>query len=343
MFSGLPAGEGRARTVFSVAIDGRAYARRGTSVETRLTVVDRSDEPSVEYDSRGRVADAAELLDLVISRVPARHRIQQVTADIFGGTSKTPGAQPASRASSRRCTTTRRTPRSPHDWGPVAELVVDTANPEPSEAGIGPYAPWRPGVARIPGAVEHPTPLVQSGAMAAVSHPIPSWLPMLPERIVNEGLLSDAQLESVVLAGEAFSGHLDGYFRIGSGWDNLSSSPAASSELSDTEVDEVTADGEKLSSPVRFRRGWMLGDGTGAGKGRQVAGIILDNWLRGRKRALWLSLSDKLLEDARRDWVSIGGRNDDVIPIGRFRQGDVIPQDEGSCSAPTPPCDPQRA
>ena len=37
----------------------------------------------------------------------------------------------------------------------------------------------------------------------------------------------------------------------------------------------------------------MLGDGTGCGKGRQVAAIILDHWLRGRRRALWLSASDK--------------------------------------------------
>ena len=34
------------------------------------------------------------------------------------------------------------------------------------------------------------------------------------------------------------------------------------------------------TNAVRFRRGWFLGDGTGAGKGRQVAAIILDNWLR---------------------------------------------------------------
>ena len=29
------------RTVFSIAIDGRAYARRGTTFDTRLTVIDR--------------------------------------------------------------------------------------------------------------------------------------------------------------------------------------------------------------------------------------------------------------------------------------------------------------
>ena len=84
-----------------------------------------------------------------------------------------------------------------------------------------------------------------------------------------------------------------------------------------------------LSAPVRFRRGWMLGDGTGAGKGRQVAAIVLDHWLRGRRRALWLSQSDKLVEDARRDWCALGGREDDVIALGKFRQGAGIPLSEG--------------
>ncbi len=50
----------------------------------------------------------------------------------------------------------------------------------------------------------------------------------------------------------------------------------------------------------------MLGDGTGAGKGRQSAGIILDNWLQGRRKAIWISKSDKLLEDAQRDWGALG-------------------------------------
>ena len=66
---------------------------------------------------------------------------------------------------------------------------------------------------------------------------------------------------------------------------------------------------------VRFRRGWFLGDGTGAGKGRQVAAIILDNWLRGRRRRVWISKSDKLIEDAERDWTAIGGYRSDIVPL----------------------------
>ena len=80
---------------------------------------------------------------------------------------------------------------------------------------------------------------------------------------------------------------------------------------------------------MRFRRGWFLGDGTGAGKGRQVAGIILDNWLKGRRRAVWISKSDKLIEDAERDWTAIGGYRSDIVPLSRFRQGAAIALEEG--------------
>ena len=86
---------------------------------------------------------------------------------------------------------------------------------------------------------------------------------------------------------------------------------------------------KRSPAPVRFRRGWMLGDGTGCGKGRQVAAVILDNRLKGRTRSLWLSQSDKLLEDARRDWAALGGSEGDVIPLGKFRQGAEIPRESG--------------
>ncbi len=318
-----------ARVVFTMVIEGRAYARRGTGFDTRLTVLDRTGQASIDVDPDACAATAAELLDAVIAGVPPRlpvevRSIEVVPGrDLFGNTT-TP------RPSKPQTTPAPAPPASApaHDWGSVSELTVETGQAETAaDAGnsaSGPYESWKPGVFRIPAATAHPTPLVQSAAMAAVPHPAPSSRPMLPDRVVAEGLLSDAQLESVVLAGQAHEGHLAATYRIGSGWETVQ-------RCSEDDQGEATLtdDGETLSAVVRFRHGWMLGDGTGCGKGRQVAAIILDGWLRGRKRALWLSQSDKLLEDARRDWIALGGREDDVIALGDFRQGAEIPHSTG--------------
>ena len=42
------------------------------------------------------------------------------------------------------------------------------------------------------------------------------------------------------------------------------------------------------------------------GKGRTVSGIIFENYLRGRKRAIWISVSNDLKYDAERDLRDIG-------------------------------------
>src|SRR3546814_5861806 len=112
--------------------------------------------------------------------------------------------------------------------------------------------------------------------------------PRLPANIVTDGLRSDAQLETVIDAGEAHADFLAGSWTLDETFDVIAAAP------------------DDAPNAVRFRRGFMLGDGTGAGKGRQSAGIILDNWMQGRRKAVWISKSDKLLEDAQRDWSALG-------------------------------------
>ena len=65
------------RTVFSIAIDGRAYARRGTTFDTRLTVIDRdpANAQGVPIDARASVPTAAGLLAAIAANVPQRQAV----------------------------------------------------------------------------------------------------------------------------------------------------------------------------------------------------------------------------------------------------------------------------
>ncbi|WP_327754277.1 strawberry notch-like NTP hydrolase domain-containing protein [Sphingobium sp. SJ10-10] len=304
----------RGRVLFSAAVDGRVYAKHGTTIDTRLTVIERvpADDQRHFPASPGVAPDTVTLLGWVQDHVPPRG----------SGPDTPPPAMPvavpvAMRAMSAKPTARRQArpaARAPIVLPEAAELAYDAIDWTPAEAGRltdAIYEPYALQSLRIGGAKPHPTPLVQSAAMASVPPPKPSYRPMLPANLVADSILSDAQLESVILAGEAHSGHLAGAWTVDDSWDVVTAAPD---------------DAEKA---VRFRRGWFLGDGTGAGKGRQVAGIILDNWLKGRRRAVWVSRSETLHQDAMRDWEALGQERLLVTPLSRFRQGTEIALDEG--------------
>ena len=303
------------RVVFTAAIAGRVFARHGTTVETRLTVIDREPaaDPCSFPASAGIAESAAELLALVDRHVPPRAAALPSPAGLSVasvGTSCAP--RPLAIASRRPA----RSLLGPSPAGvelayEVLEAAAAAEAPSRQPSSDSLYEPYGLQRLRIPGASPHPTTLVQSVAMASVPPPLPGYRPRLPASVVADGLLSDAQLESVIYAGEAHDGHLAGSWLVDGTYDNLS----------------AAADGQE--GAVRFRRGWFLGDGTGCGKGRQVAGVILDNWLQGRRRALWVSKSDKLIEDAQRDWSALGQERLLVTPLSRFAQGRTIRLDEG--------------
>lgn len=152
------------------------------------------------------------------------------------------------------------------------------------------FAVYQPAKLRISGAKAHPAPLVESAAMASVLPPDVTYTPNLPREVVEKGKLSLAQLENVAYAGQAHSATL----------------------------------------PNGERRGYFIGDGTGVGKGRQIAGIVLDNWRQGRKKAVWISKTPGLLKDAQRDVKAVGGMDEkQMFNLGAAKIKDSITNPEG--------------
>ncbi len=131
----------------------------------------------------------------------------------------------------------------------------------------------------VKGLKAHPAVLVESSAMASVQAPKATYKPHLPQDAINRGVWSGEQMVNIVYAGQA----------------------------------------HEQTLPNGTRKGYLIGDGTGVGKGRQIAGIIMDNLAQGRKRAVWVSNNSPLYEDAIRDWTAVGGDKADVMLYERSK------------------------
>jgi len=115
--------------------------------------------------------------------------------------------------------------------------------------------------------VDHPDDLCEPRAVRdTMPEPLaPDDDIRIPASLVEEGRLSSPQLESIALATRRFRRRL----------------------------------------PHGERCGFLLGDGTGCGKGRCIAAVMLDAFNRGGRRSVWISATADLHADAKRDLSDI--------------------------------------
>ena len=292
---------------FEISINGQPYAKHGTSISIRLLVFDKG----WTGESECHVADDIRQALAIARDVPPRlDDIPTPPEPVEPAQSASPRLALPARVGGlfARVEPTRQIapPVRPIVSGEPELLTYEVLEtPPPAGEQIGVYIPWRLSRMVFEQANPHPDQLVESVAMASILLPVPTYRPMLPPRAV--AALSDAQLETVIYAGQAFERDLPGRY--------------------------VPNDAGTLLTPNAaghvYRMGYMVGDGTGVGKGQQIAACIMDRWCRGQRRAVWISKSAALLEDARRDWTALGGMAIDVQPLDAFLFGTSITMDSG--------------
>jgi hypothetical protein len=289
----------RGRIVLRLRFPTRAYAKHGTSVETGLLVIDRAgaSAPIPAVTDAETLADAAKAVAAVAERPTAQARQFRAVNPVALLRPKARAlAAPAGRLAF---------------LAETAPVAYETCPWSGEGHDVGLYQAYQLGRVRFPQVAPHPSPLVESGPMASVAPPAPTYRPVLPIGVTAQAKVSDAQLETVIYAGEAHAQVLPGAWILGE----------APHLLVLVKDDHPGA--------MRFRKGFFLGDGTGCGKGREIAGVIADNLAQGRTRAVWLSKNDALLEDARRDWGAIGGYASDLTPQSAWKQADGIRLERG--------------
>lgn len=286
-------------------LDPGSFAKHGTSVAVRIIVIDKIIGTSVGTCINRASIEA--LLPFLEALPPRRDMSVSQTSQAIPPLAKRSSVPVFAGFTKPAVFLPPKTSLAKTNPTPALVTYTPLDTPAPTEAQVGVYLPYRPSRMTFGAAGDHPTPLIESIAMGSIASPIPTYVPLLPECCVTAKLLSAAQLETIVYAGQAHERTLAGYY------------------LLNKDATALVPDAKGRA----HRTGYFLGDGTGTGKGRQVAGIILDNWLKGRKRAIRISENETLLQDARRDWSALGGIGLDIVPLSSWSLGSAITLGEG--------------
>ncbi|XP_058836760.1 protein strawberry notch isoform X2 [Topomyia yanbarensis] len=130
---------------------------------------------------------------------------------------------------------------------------------------------------------KHPDQVVETASLSSVEPSDVYYKLAIPPETINSGQLSALQLESITYASQAHE-HL---------------------------------------LPDGSRAGFLVGDGAGVGKGRTIAGIIHENYLKGRKKSIWISVSNDLRYDAERDLRDIGAGRISVHALNKLKYAKI--------------------
>lgn len=290
-----------------ITLEGKPFARHGTSITVRLCLFDKGWTGATERHLASTFTDALAIIAALPPRLavdprepdPEPARVSAIMAAASARSRPLLGGL----GGARRLAAPPAVPVIDATPQPLAYELLDHVPPADEPVGI--YVPWRLTRIAFPVPNPHPDQLVESVAMSSILPPVPHYRPLLPASAV--AALSDAQRETIIYAGEAFGRDLPGLYAPDAAGTALRSDP----------------DGQS------YRMGYMVGDGTGVGKGQQVAACILDRWCRGHRKALWISKSAALIEDARRDWSALGGLPIDIQPLDAFALGSDIPMQSG--------------
>ncbi|MCC5669466.1 strawberry notch family protein [Nostoc sp. CHAB 5784] len=212
-----------ATVVLSVGVSGKAYAKHGTTIDTRLTVIDKVKAPSCdEFNCITETLDLAQLVTL-IKQLPVRPLWQELkVGDACGNPKRERTIKEKTQVKQRVKLSVVSKESSATQYIDVVPLeyeVVEWAALDTLKDSL--YETYRPQRVRIHRAKPHPSLLCESAALALVPPPVPTYKPLLPSFVVLDGLLSEAQLESVIYAGLAHSELLSGSYLVDDSFDNV--------------------------------------------------------------------------------------------------------------------------
>jgi hypothetical protein len=343
----------------NIGINGKEYAKYGTTFGTRLVVIDKVPDTGVSAAPVTGDFDTLEDAWNALARIAADRQPQRDTSlggdqntgvsglgesprPGSGGGVREPGGQPGtpvrggpggdqlpagqggSENGSERAPQGESglqperpagTDRGDGSVNPV-ELEARQNDPAPvvaqeqiAEAGedIGDYSAYKPKVPAEWGARPHAAVIVETQTMASVAEPPVTRKPNIPQGVIDAGDVSDVQLAAISHAIEAHEKFLEG---------------------------GQTEAGHKID-PRRL--GFFLGDGTGVGKGRTIAGTVVHYWRSnpaGKRKTIWISFNEELAEAARDDLDSVGGKDIPIYSLEKVGPGKKLPFKEGVLFVP---------